>query len=61
MSAGASDSMWFRARGVPSYGVSPIFMKGSDSFAHGLNERTPLSEIAPSIVYYKALLRGLTK
>jgi len=61
MSAGASDSMWFRAKGVPSYGVSPIFMKGSDSFAHGLNERTPLSEIAPSITYYKALLKGLTK
>lgn len=61
MSAGASDSMWFRARGVPSYGISPIFMKGSDSFAHGLNERTPLSEIAPSIVYYKFLLKGLTK
>ncbi|MEN2709782.1 M20/M25/M40 family metallo-hydrolase [Sphingomonas sp. NPDC092331] len=61
MSAGASDSMWFRAKGVPSYGVSPIFMKGSDSFAHGLNERTPLSEIAPSIVYYKFLLKGLTQ
>jgi len=61
MSAGASDSMWFRAKGVPSYGISPIFMKGSDSFAHGLNERTPLSEIAPSIVYYKHLLKGLTK
>jgi acetylornithine deacetylase/succinyl-diaminopimelate desuccinylase-like protein len=61
MSAGASDSMWFRAKGVPSYGISPIFMKGSDSFAHGLNERTPLSEIAPSITYYKFLLKGLTK
>ncbi|RYE02812.1 MAG: M20/M25/M40 family metallo-hydrolase [Sphingomonadales bacterium] len=61
MSSGASDSMWFRARGVPSYGVSPIFMKSSDGFAHGLNERTPLSEIAPSIVYYRALLRELAK
>jgi acetylornithine deacetylase/succinyl-diaminopimelate desuccinylase-like protein len=61
MSAGASDSMWFRARGVPSYGVSPIFMKSSDAFAHGLNERTPLSEIAPSIVYYRAMLRELAK
>lgn len=61
MSAGASDSMWFRAKGVPSYGVSPIFMKASDGFAHGLNERTPLSEIAPSIVYYRTLLRELAK
>ncbi|HEX8302004.1 M20/M25/M40 family metallo-hydrolase [Sphingomonas sp.] len=61
MSSGASDSMWFRARGVPSYGVSPIFMKSSDGFAHGLNERTPLSEIAPSIVYYRAMLKELAK
>ncbi|MBO9711429.1 M20/M25/M40 family metallo-hydrolase [Sphingomonas sp.] len=61
MASGASDSMHFRARGVPSYGVSPIFMKGSDSFSHGLNERTPLSEISPSIVYYKTLLTTLAK
>ena len=61
MAAGATDSMHFRARGVPSYGISPIFMKGSDSFAHGLNERTPLSEIAPSIVYYRTVLMTLAK
>lgn len=61
MASGASDSMHFRARGVPSYGVSPMFMKPSDQFAHGLNERTPLSEIAPSIAYYKKLLKGLTR
>jgi hypothetical protein len=36
-------------------------MKSSDGFAHGLNERTPLSEIAPSIVYYRAMLRELAK
>ncbi|PXA97896.1 hypothetical protein DMC47_11450 [Nostoc sp. 3335mG] len=61
MSAGATDSMHFRARGVPSYGISPIFMKSSDSFAHGLNERTPISEIAPSIVFYKTVLTELAK
>jgi acetylornithine deacetylase/succinyl-diaminopimelate desuccinylase-like protein len=61
MASGASDSMYFRNKGVPSYGVSPLFMKSSDSFSHGLNERTPLSEIAPSIVYYKLLLTTLAK
>lgn len=61
MSSGATDSMWFRARGVPSYGISPIFSKASDSFAHGLNERTSLGEIAPSIVFYKRVLRALAK
>ncbi|MEG3180904.1 M20/M25/M40 family metallo-hydrolase [Sphingomonas sp. LT1P40] len=61
MSAGATDSMHFRARGVPSYGVSPGFMKTSDSFAHGLNERTPVSEIGPSIVFFETVLRELAK
>ena len=47
MSAGASDSMWFRYHKVPSYGASPVFIKESDDFSHGLNERTPVSNIAP--------------
>lgn len=61
MSAGASDSMWFRAKGVPSYAISPKFMKDSDNFAHGLNERTPLSELAPSIAYYRTVLTALAR
>lgn len=61
MSAGATDSMWFRGKGVPSYGVSPLFMKASDSFAHGLNERIPVSEIAPAITFYKAVIKELAK
>lgn len=61
MSSGATDSMWFRGRGVPSYGVSPLFMKASDSFAHGLNERIPVGEIGPAITFYKAILRDLAK
>ncbi|MBS1020210.1 M20/M25/M40 family metallo-hydrolase [Gluconobacter cerinus] len=49
MSSGASDSMWFRSHGVPSYGISPIFIKNSDSFMHGLNERTPVSAVGPAM------------
>lgn len=41
--------MWFRFHDVPSYGISPIFIKNSDSFMHGLNERTPVASIAPAI------------
>lgn len=61
MSSGATDSMWFRGKGVPSYGVSPLFMKASDSFAHGLNERIPVGEIAPAITFYKAVIKDLAK
>jgi acetylornithine deacetylase/succinyl-diaminopimelate desuccinylase-like protein len=61
MSSGASDSMWFRYHNVPSYGASPTFIKESEDFSHGLNERTPISNIAPGIDYYLSLFSDLTK
>jgi len=62
MDESASDSMWFRAKGVPSYSASPIFLKDSDDhLTHGLNERVPLAAIAPAITYYLVLLPELTK
>ena len=61
MSAGASDSMWFRAVGIPSYGISPTFNKESDDFSHGLNERTPVANVPLAIRYYRSLVTDLTK
>ncbi len=59
--SGASDSMWFRALGVPSYGISPVFLKDSDDFSHGLNERVQLNNIRPGLVYYYSLFTDLSK
>jgi carboxypeptidase PM20D1 len=59
--SGASDSMWFRARNVPSYSISPVFTKPSEDFSHGLNERVPLSNIAPGVRYYVSLFSKLAK
>lgn len=61
MSAGASDSMWFRNEHIPSYGVSPLFIKDSDRFAHGLNERIPVADVRPSMAYMLSLLTDLSK
>lgn len=61
VASGASDSMWFRARGVPSYGASPVFIKSSEDFSHGLNERTPVASIRPAIGYYLSLVTDLSK
>lgn len=61
MSSGASDSMWFRYHNVASYGASPVFIKESEDFSHGLNERTPISAIAPSVDYYLSLIPALSK
>jgi acetylornithine deacetylase/succinyl-diaminopimelate desuccinylase-like protein len=58
--SGASDSMWFRYHKVPSYGASPVFTKSSEDFSHGLNERTPISNIRPAIAYYLTLFRELS-
>jgi carboxypeptidase PM20D1 len=59
--SGASDSMWFRYHHVPSYGASPVFTKNSEDFSHGLNERTPLSNVRPAIDYYLSLISDLAK
>jgi acetylornithine deacetylase/succinyl-diaminopimelate desuccinylase-like protein len=61
MSAGASDSMWFRNEHIPSYGVSPLFIKDSDRFAHGRNERIPVGDIRPSIAYMLSIFTDLSK
>jgi carboxypeptidase PM20D1 len=61
MSAGASDSMWFRNENIPSYGVSPLFIKDSDRFSHGLNERIPVGDVRPSMAYMLSLFTDLSK
>ena len=61
MSAGASDSMYFREAGVPSYGVSPNFAKPNDTFAHGLNEKLLAANVPWALDYWHALLTRLAK
>ena len=61
MSAGASDSMWFRSVGIPSYGISPIFVKESDDFSHGLNERAPIDNVPLAVRYYRSVFTDLSK
>ena len=61
MASGASDSMWFRYHHVASYGASPTFIKPSEDFSHGLDERIPLANIQPAIDYYLVLIPALAK
>jgi acetylornithine deacetylase/succinyl-diaminopimelate desuccinylase-like protein len=39
MSTGATDSHFFRMRGVPAYGLSGLFSEIGDNRAHGRDER----------------------
>jgi len=61
MEAGATDALFYRALGVPSYGISPLFKRPEDDFIHGLNERVRVAEIAPALAYYRSLITSLSK
>ena len=43
------------------YGISPLFIKDSDHFSHGLNERIAVDNVKPSIVYLLSLMTDLSK
>ena len=59
MSAGATDGIFFRAAGIPTYGVSGVFMRGSDVYAHGLNERVPTDGFYAGLTHWRALITEL--
>ncbi|TNE60495.1 MAG: M20/M25/M40 family metallo-hydrolase [Alphaproteobacteria bacterium] len=59
MSSGGSDGMHFRSVGMPSYGVSGIFMKASDGYAHGLNERVPVASLPAALEHWHIILTDL--
>jgi len=61
MSAGATDSMHFRALGIPALGISAAFIKPEDEFAHGLNERLPLATLDPGVRQWQTVLRTIAR
>jgi acetylornithine deacetylase/succinyl-diaminopimelate desuccinylase-like protein len=61
MSAGTTDSVFFRREGIASYGVSGLYMKPEDGYAHGLNERVPTDAIGPALDHYRTLIRELAR
>ena len=42
LESGGTDGKVYRAEGIPTFATSGIFMKPSDMYAHGLNERLPV-------------------
>ncbi len=59
--SGGSDSMFYRALGVPAYNASPVFTRRDERFSHGLNERVRLVNIKPALTFYFNLIPDLTK
>ncbi|WP_139068932.1 M20/M25/M40 family metallo-hydrolase, partial [Hyphomonas sp. ND6WE1B] len=61
MSAGTTDGLFFRKEGIDTYGVTGIFMKPSDEYAHGLNERVPVASIPGALDHWYVLITELSK
>ncbi len=59
--SGASDSMFYRALGIPAYNASPTFTRRDERFSHGLNERVRLVNVKPALTYYFNLIPDLTR
>lgn len=59
MIAGATDGVFYRSNGIPTYGVGEVFIKDTDVFIHGLNERLPVAALYDGLVYYDTLIRKI--
>jgi acetylornithine deacetylase/succinyl-diaminopimelate desuccinylase-like protein len=59
MATGASDSLYLRNAGIPSYGVSGLFADLNDSRAHGRDERVGIPQFYESAQFLYALVKRL--
>lgn len=54
-----TDGSILRAAGIPTYGVSGMFLKDSDNFAHGLNERMGVDAFYKGLTHWYELVHAL--
>jgi len=59
MSGGASDSVYTRGAGMPSYGVDAMFDDLDDARAHGKDERIGVSVFAEDVEFTYRVMRGV--
>jgi len=60
MSTGATDGRYLRASGIPTYGVSGLFLEPTDIRAHGRDERVPQKSLYDSQAFLYELVKMLS-
>jgi acetylornithine deacetylase/succinyl-diaminopimelate desuccinylase-like protein len=58
MSTGATDSRWLRRAGIPSYGVSGLFLDARNGI-HGRDERMGVQALYEGRAFLHHLITGL--
>jgi acetylornithine deacetylase/succinyl-diaminopimelate desuccinylase-like protein len=59
MATGASDSLYLRNAGIPSYGISGLFADLNDNRAHGSDERVAVPQFYESLQFLYVLVKRL--
>jgi len=60
MVPGATDGLYFRAAGIPTYGVQGFFMERDDVRAHGRDERMPINSFYEGQTFLYQLVKTLS-
>jgi acetylornithine deacetylase/succinyl-diaminopimelate desuccinylase-like protein len=60
MSTGATDGLFTRNAGIPTYGVAAIFEDINDSRAHGRDERVGITEFHLAATFWYELVKRVT-
>lgn len=55
----ATDGAFYRNGGLPTYGAGGVFIKGSEMFSHGLNERVRVDAFYDALTYWDVLIKDL--
>ncbi len=55
----ATDGAVYRNGGIATYGVGGVFIKDSEEFAHGLNERIRVEEFYKALTYWAVMIDTL--
>lgn len=57
--SGATDGLFYRAAGIPTYGVGGTFIRDEDQFAHGLDERIPVQSFYDGLEHWYRIVQIL--
>jgi len=60
MALGASDGLYFRNAGIPTYTLSAIAEGGDEGNAHGLNEKVRVKSLYDASAFWNDMVHGLT-
>jgi acetylornithine deacetylase/succinyl-diaminopimelate desuccinylase-like protein len=60
MDVGASDGIYLRAAGIPTYGISGVFIDVNDDRAHGKDERIRVRDFYDGLEYEYFLIKAFS-